>query len=321
MLFDNKKSDIVSIYSYKGEKISEIELPEKILTIPTKRGGIGDSGIYYKGSGSIYRGHNVNQLDDSISLIGKTGLIYEKYAVQYTKLIGLNGIFTFKHQPVFSDFEGGCGPKERRVLENIKTFEMTSIEEIVDVIPTGIEEHDIYAYKYKNVSGNVLDLQELMEYVLHNNFNTAWDKNLISDIEGYKFVRDLADWYKSDKTEHKFGTIFAFLYSLYNSDIYGYVRLIKDTLGSTNTDRRLIIYFAALLTDKYCPHIFEDKDIDIYELNEEEYGKLFNLLFSGKACCHLEDEERWGYVRNEFKITIGNTVKRNWEKIVQIYSV
>lgn len=315
MNFDKSKSDIVSIYDCDGKKISEVKLPEKIVTLPQKRGGYGDSGLYYKGSGCIYKSHNVNEPDTRYKLLGRTGLLYEKYAISNQNLVGMKGIFTFKHQPIFSDFEGGCGPKEKKVVENFKTFEMTSIEEIVDIISVGIEDHDIYVYKYKDVSGNVLCLKELIEYVLINNFNTSWDKNLISDIEGYKYVRDLADWYISGELNHKFGTVFAFLYSLYNEDINGYVRLIKDMLGYNNADRQLIIYFAALITEKICPGIFETKQLDIYVLSRECYRKLFELLFSGKACCHLENENEWEYIRQEFSKTIEVTVNKSWEKI------
>lgn len=101
--------------------------------------------------------------------------------------------------------------KEHRLLENQNTFERSAIEEIVSVIPTGIPEHNIYAYRLKSVKGNIDDTACLIEYVLMNDFNTAWDKNLWGDIYAYGYIRDVADWFVSDKLNHKIGTIYAFL--------------------------------------------------------------------------------------------------------------
>lgn len=320
MNFDNAASKIVTIYDKTGNKVDEVILPEKIVTLPNKRGGFSESGFYYKGSGCIYRGHMINEPDMECKLISRTGLSYERFQVIYPNLVGMKGIFTFPHQPIFNDLEGGCGPKENQILKNIKCFELTSIEEIIDVIPAGIANHNIFVYKYKNVSGNVLCLGDLIEYVLTNDFNTAWDKNLISDIDCYKYVRDLADWFVSPLLKHKFGTTFAFLYSLYNSDITGYVLLVKKLVGYNNADRQFIVYFAALITEKFCPGIFRNAGIDIYLLTKEVFRKLICLLFEGKACCHLENEEKWAYVRNELESDVDITVEKSWNNIVKIIS-
>ncbi len=127
----------------------------------------------------------------------------------YKNLVGKFGIFTFPHQPIFSDFEGACGKKEKRIVDNVKQFELNSIEEIVDIIPTGIDDTNIYCYKLKSVKGSISDMIKLIEYVLVDDWNTAWDKNLWCDLDGYGFVRDVADWYKSDRFSHKIGTVFS----------------------------------------------------------------------------------------------------------------
>ena len=49
----NISTDIIPIYNKLGEKLDEFKLPEKIMPIPSKRGGFSEKGIYYKGSGIV----------------------------------------------------------------------------------------------------------------------------------------------------------------------------------------------------------------------------------------------------------------------------
>lgn len=112
--------------------------------------------MYYKGSGTVYTNHLTNQVkneDCGEKIIGKTGLIYEKYIACYPKLTGRFGIFMFPHQAIFTDYEGGCGKKKQKITENQRLFERTAIDEIIDVIPTGIENHCIYAQLLLNCLG------------------------------------------------------------------------------------------------------------------------------------------------------------------------
>lgn len=297
-----KDVDVIPIYTSTGEKVNEIKLPEKIVPIPSKRGGFAKSGTYYKGSGIIYCNHLVNVLSADEKLIGKTKIIYEKYLVCYPKIVGKFGIFTFPHQAIFSDFEGACGKKEQKLITNQQIFERSAIYEIIDIIPTGIPEHNIYAYRLKNVKGGIKDTIQLIEYVLIHDFNTAWDKNLWGDIYCFGYVRDVADWFVSDKLNHKLGTIYALLNSLYQTDLYLYALLLKDMLGMYTFDKYLIVYFSILIVKKYCPQLFKNLDLDFKELKADVYEKLLTLLFSGRACCHLENEKEWAWVRNYFDV-------------------
>lgn len=299
----------IPIWDAHGNLLQEIKLSEKIMPIVSKRVGLGESGLYYKGGGSIYQCHFVNESDKELKLLGKTGIIYEQYKVCYPKLVGRYGIFTFPHQTVFSDFEGGCGKKEKNLIELQKEFEFSAIEEILNVIPVGINEHNIYVYRLKNVKSELSDVVKLIEYILSNNYNTAWDKNLWSDIYGYQYVRDLADWFVSDKLCHKLGTVYALLYSLYKEDIYQYTMLLKQTLGVHNCDKYLILYFSALIVYKYNSNLFDYLNFNIKEITSELYAELLKLLFSGKACCHLENDEKWDWVRMYYISRISRYVK------------
>ena len=102
-------TDEVLIYDKKGNKIDNVKLPERIMAIHAKRGGFSEKGIYYKGSGIVYRNHLTNEVEKYEKKLVETGIVYEKYAVNIPEIEGKYGIFILQHQPIFSDYEGGCG--------------------------------------------------------------------------------------------------------------------------------------------------------------------------------------------------------------------
>lgn len=300
------KTDIVPVFDVNGNKIHEVHLPEAIIPLPGKRTGVSEEGVFYKGAGIVYQKHLVNQYDESVRLLDNTKIIYEKYMVCYPHLIGKYGVFNFPHQAIFTDLEGGCGKKEENILNNHKLFELSAIEEITNVISVGISNGcNIYSYRLKNVMASPLDIINLIEYVLLNNYNTAWDKNLWADIYCYQYVRDIADWFVSDQLCYKLGTVYALLNSLYNNDIYLYTILLKNLLGISNSDKIYIIYFSACIVYKYCSELFE---VDLGELTPDLYEMLLKQLFKGKACCHLENDEEWQWVREYYLDRIGRYV-------------
>ena len=247
-----------------------------------------------------------NQPESNMRILEHSKIIYEKYVVSYINLAGRFGIFPFPHQPIFSDLEGACGKKELKLPEHQRQFELSAIQEITAVIPTGIKDSNVYAYRLKSVKAEPMDIINLIEYVLTENFNTAWDKNLWADIFCYQYVRDVADWFPSSSACHKLGTVFALLNSLYDSDIYLYTMLLRETIGVMNTEKIYIPYFSAQIVDKYCPGIF---NLDIENDCVGTYAELLRLLFSGKACCHLEDDEKWQWVREHYYAEIGRYEK------------
>ncbi len=303
-----RATDTIPIINAEGKALDVIKLKEKIMPIPNKRGCFSERGLYFKGSGIVYTNHlgcdktfDINQSNNvsSAKIIGRTRLVYENLLLCYPHLVDRFGIFTFQHQPIFSDFEGACGKKEKRIVDNTKHFELNSIEEIVDIIPTGIEDTYIYCYKLKSIKGNISDMVRLIEYVLTEDWNTAWDKNLWSDLDCYGYVRDVADWYKSDLFIHKLGTVFSFLNSIYSADKSLYARLLLELLGKYDFTKKYILLFSKEIVIKYCKSfIGTEYDVDIGHV--DWFQKIYMLLVSGKACCHLEDDDLWDWVRRYY---------------------
>lgn len=294
-----RKTDTVPFMDKNGKVLQEIKLPERVLPILSKRTAVSESGTYYKGAGSIYTCHFTNELKDGETLLSKTGILYEENKVCYLKLCGKFGIFDFPHQPMFSDLEGGCGPKEKNLPIMQEKFEYSAISEITDIIPTGIEGHNIYAYRLKETRGSLRDTCELLQYALANNFCTAWDKNLWADIYCYRFVRDVGDWYSSESLPGKLATVYALLHSLYEADIYQYLELQSLLLGEMNTEKHLLIYYSAKVVESLCPDEWKNAEIDLVAVTPELFGKLLSLMIQAKACCHLENEEKWSWTREK----------------------
>ena len=301
-IFQNKtiNTDIVPIYNHDGKRLDEIKLPEKIIPAISRRGGYGKSGLYYKGCGTLYYGHLVNNPSSKYTIIKKNNSVYQKFTVIYPDLAGMFGIFTFKHQPVFSDMEGACGPKEEKLLVNQHVFEYSAIKEIVDVIDVPIAGHKIYAYRLKDLASKNTDAVNLIEYVLKNDFNTAWDKDMWSDIIGYCYVRDLADWFVSDKFCHKIGTVYSMLNALFYSDKYLYSTIVNNLIGYQHVDHAYLPIICALVVEKYCPGITDKEGIHLEAPTAEVLEKLLVQLYSGKACCHLENESKWEFTKKDF---------------------
>jgi len=221
--------NVIPVYSSSGEQLDEILLPEAIRPVFRRRGGYAASGLYYKGSGIIYSGHTSNQILPGMLKTGENTAaypgnapIYQKYQVLYPRLYGKFGIFTFQHQPIFSDFEGGCGPKEANLAHMQRRFFYSAIEGDIQTLPTPVPGHQIYVYRHREVQGNYGDTLRLIEYVLSEGFNCPWDKNIWGDICCYGYVRDLADWFFSKDMCHRLGTAYAFLTSILAADKYLY---------------------------------------------------------------------------------------------------
>ena len=299
-------TDTIPVIDAAGAKIAEIRLKEKIRPVPRRRCGISEQNLYYKGAGILYTGHFVNQHDETVKLVSEQDVLYEKYHVVYPALYRRFGIFTFPHQPIFSDCEGGCGKKEANLLTMQKNFQFSAIEEITDVLDTPLEHHSIYVYRMKTLSGGYHDTVRLIEYLLQENFNTPWDKNVWDDIVCFGYVRDLADWFISDLFSHKLGTVYGLLNTLIKKDKYLYEFLVHNLTGLEQLGDHHIIYLAALIVKRFSPNTVPD--LDLSHPCEETYTALWNALYDGRACCHLENEAAWSFVRQELKKKIPSHV-------------
>lgn len=151
-------------YSAEGKQLAEMILPEAIRPGFQRRGGFSDSGLYYKGAGILYAGHLSDRLLPGMVKTGETSCAYQKYQVIYPALYGRYGIFAFRHQPVFRDLEGGCGPKEENLLWMQRHFARSAIEGEIEVLPTPVEGHHIYVYRLKELKGSYRDTVHLLKY-------------------------------------------------------------------------------------------------------------------------------------------------------------
>lgn len=302
------KTNLIPIFNSKGQKLDEVVLPQVVTPVPRRRCCISNNNTFYKGAGIIYTGHFVNNYNSPLQLLDKTEALYEKYHVIYPSLFQKYGIFTFQHQPVFSDYEGGCGKKEKRLLEMQRVFMYSAIEEIINVIPVPLEDHAIYVYKLKQNKGNYLDTINLIEYILCENYNTAWDKNLWDDISNFGYVRDLADWFVSEEFKHKLGTLYALLNTLLKKDKYTYEAVVHSLTGLEQLNDHHIIFIAATIVKKFSPQCVPN--IDLNNLCQSTYFDLWNYLYDGNACCHLEKETEWSYTRDIFKEKIPENISK-----------
>jgi len=292
----------VPLCSAEGEQFDEVALPEAVRPCFQRRGAFSDSGLYYKGAGILYSGHLADRLLPGMLQTGESPCPYQKYRVIYPALYGRYGIFAFRHQPVFRDLEGGCGPKERNLLWMQKRFLFSAIDGEIDVLPTPLEDHHIYVYRLKEPEGSYRDTLRLLEYVLTEGFNCPWDKNVWADICAYGYVRDLADWFLSKEDRHRLGTAYAFLNSVFAADRYLYSYLAKELTGWEQLEPAYLPFAAASVVRRSCPDFLPDYDPD--DLSVDSYGRLLHLLYDGVACCHLEDEGDERGFREEQKKSI-----------------
>ncbi len=289
----------IPIFNAAGLKLDEIVLPEAIRPARHRRGGFSENGTYYKGTGIIYTGHFSNSLQPGMLEINQSTIPYQKYQVLYPNLYNKFGIFTFPHQPIFNDFEGGCGPKEENILTLLPQFEFAAIEKDVEVIDIPLAAHKIYKYRFRKLSGSYLNTMELLEYILTENFNCAWDKNVWADVVCYGYVRDLADWFISSEACHKLGTVYAFLNSIHDADTYLYASIVGALTQCEYLETLFLPYISALIVKHFCPSLMEEYDLE--QFSPYLYGRLLNLLYSGKACCHLECDNFGTGIREHYK--------------------
>lgn len=299
--------DNVAVYDINGRQVDEIRLPESVELCYGRRCGRSKSGIYYKGAGIEYRGHLTNEPNPSEKILSSNGGIYQKYTVIYPKLVKKRGIFLFRHQPPFSDYEGACGRKEQKLPERIKAFELSAVSEIVDVIDTGIKDHFIYAYRMQERVSAPKDIWKLFSYILENDFNSAWDKNLWEDVEGYCYVRDLADWFVSGQFCHKLGTAYGLLNSIAAADKYLFGDIVYVLTGGNRYDIQYMPYLAYRMVKRFSEEStkefearMEQQKISTDSLDISLYEELLRELYAGKACCHLEEDVLWDWVRQQF---------------------
>ena len=75
--------------------------------------------------------------------------------------------------------------------------------------------------------------------------------------------------------------------------------------GEYDFERKNIILYSALFIEKFDKTVKNEMIIQYAkEWNEQGITLLLNELVSGKACCHLEDDDRWNIIRNYYMFNL-----------------
>ena len=203
--------DRVQVIDKNLKVLTEVELPERVYWV-SGRSGVGESGLWYKGVGTLYKCHTVKNVN-GYKVIGQA--VYGGWVVQYIPWVNRFGIFQERNQWYFSEWIGGAGKREAKIVKNANKFPLSAVK-IVDVIPV-MSEHNVYVLQVKGGKGVCRDVKKilkLLEVMLSGGWNFPWDKGAIRDVNEEGLVTDVADLFKSDDVKHKFGTIYSVLYSM-----------------------------------------------------------------------------------------------------------
>ncbi len=217
----------ILVHDKTGKVINSIELNDTIEYVDGRvcKG----SKSYYKGVGIPYKYHHIQpeQMSDEYNLIEKSDVFYIGNCVSKKVFSNKTGIFQEKYQSHFTDWIGACGIKELNILENLYDegrFEMSAIEVFgYETIDKDNQQYYLSVdypdgrINYVNDS-NAVELRNLLDYMIQNDWNFPWDKDSISDINSKSKVTDVADLFKSDELKHKIGSVYSVLYSLHETD-------------------------------------------------------------------------------------------------------
>ena len=217
----------ILVHDKKGSIVNSIELNDTIEYVDGRVCKGNKS--YYKGVGIPYEYHHIQpeEMSDEYDLIEKSDIFYIGNCVSKKVFSGKTGIFQEKYQSHFTDWIGACGIKELNILENLYDegrFEMSAIE--VFGYETIDKDNQQYYLSVDYPDGrinyvndpNAVELRNLLDYMIQNDWNFPWDKDSISDINSKSKVTDVADLFRSDELKHKIGSVYSVLYSLYETD-------------------------------------------------------------------------------------------------------
>lgn len=278
----------ISIHDQNGIKVNNLHINDSLEYVNGRvyRG----SRHYYKGVGIPYYQHSIeSKLFDSdfYEFIEDSGIFYLGYIVKKKAFQGKTGIFQEKYQPHFDDFIGSCGVTELEIINNSIEFERSSVEVIKSNQYDKENNQYYFVLDYKCnrkgflEGGNVIDLNELIYYMLTENWNFIWDKFSITDISYQGYVSDVGDLFQSNTLSSKLGTVYSILYSLAYSDPIKYEQFLNLNGLKHNNHQDFIINSLAII--KMC-------GIDISELlqfdntNDLYKNAVLNYLVIGKNC-------------------------------------
>ena len=293
---------LIPVYNKLGQQVSTINISDK-LTFVSSRVSKGESGVYYKGVGSMYNTHSSLNANGH-KVLGNSPIFYYGYVVQNEKMAGKFGILQEKFQPYFSDFCGSCGPKELRLLDNAKC-EKSSVN-VLDVVNYDKDnkqyyfklEYDCNRVKYLQ-SGHPNKLFELMCYMVNEGWNFPWDKGSINDVSACGRISDIADMFQSKTLKHRLGTIYSLLYSLGKLNRHKY----NEFLAANNYQHRNdmdYVFIALSILDSNGVNIdglMPKRAENDYQIYKHVVG---NHLIQGQNCAYVEDSKYGDAVKKMF---------------------
>jgi hypothetical protein len=278
--------------------LAEVDLPERVYWVGG-RSGVGESSLlWYKGVGTWYQWHLARE-------VGRCKMIgvgtYGSYEVQYIPWLNRFGIFTEKMQWYFSEWIGGAGRRESRILENSEKFRFSAVK-VVDIIPV-VDDHNVYVLRVEGGKSEVTEPRKVMKLLgvmLEEGWNFPWDKGAISDINAEGKVTDVADLFKSDDIKHRFGTVYAVLYSM-KKLVPEVAKAFEEKVGVSLELKEIPFSVLRVMRKLGCniSEIWEGRRI---EYSWVEYKRLiFDVLMEGVNCTGLEFSEYGEEVKRWYK--------------------
>lgn len=287
---------IVPVYDHRGDERYGIPIHDR-LTFISGRVCKGESGLYYKGTGTLYRNHSVLDPTDYPADHKTSEVFYYGYTVSNRNWVGKFGIFPEKMQPYFSDMIGACGPKELKIIKNSTDFMMSSVR--VDNVVNwteGFNKQYYFVLHYDCGRRKYIDdpnpdlLLVLLEYMIGSEWCAPWDKGFIGDITADGRVSDVADLFRSRLFKHRLGTVYAAFYSLWQRNKAEFIR-IANKFGWNNVPTVdglwAGVYIVSLAARFIGEHrIHQPKRSDMFALADAFIGKQ---LIKGRNCGAVEN--------------------------------
>jgi hypothetical protein len=298
----------VQVFDRQLKCIEEVELPERVYWV-SGRSGIGESGLWYKGIGTSYSKHTALEPNKKDTILSKSTVLYGGYEVQYRNWVNRFGIFNDRMQWYFSEWIGGAGKRESKIVENSQKFSKSAVK-VVDVISV-IDDHFVYVMEIEGNKWSVDSVDKVVEVLktmLEEGWNFYWDKGSIRDMNANGLVTDVADLFYSEDIKHKFGTVYSVVYSM---------KQLNKAIAS-DFEKRMNVVLDVKNIPFACLKVMKELGCDIsgvydrntFECNWEDYKRLIlDVLMEGRNCAGGEFEEIGREVRDMYKNSFVRSVK------------
>ena len=300
----------IPIFEKSGEIVDRVCVNDAVDFVSgrTSKG----TSVYYKGLGSLYRGHAGNPTVHDI-IVKDSSIFYYGSELYNPNWAEKFGIFREKYQPFFSDWIGSCGPKEDNIFK-ASIFSRSALRVIAKVEFDPVNKQSYYVLDYTSPRDSFFDgynlkaLVDLLKVLLDENWNMPWDKAAIRDVNSKGYVTDVADMFMSSQPEHQFGTIYSILYSLHEISVDSYVSLVK-TLGLAYAGHGDIPFICQLLLSMYRVNIDIPKEIST---KGDRYIHLVgNVLLRGRNCASVENIKQGTLVSREYIVRFVKQIPEN----------